>query len=232
MNLAFQFLDVALVAFVLISAIYATYRGFVAESLSVFAWVAAAFATLYFGPWTSYWMRGMVSPPWLGEVVGYAVVFIVVVLPLSFASSRFAASVKKSQVGTLDAALGAGFGVLRGLVVVGIAYLVLTAFQPLSEQPRWITDARLMPVVLKSAEVVSSLIPDQNIPGHRHEAVEKAAETPPPASKTVKSAHAAAAVAVHKAAAKKHAKKTYGAKDRQALDKLIETSSDTKSGKP
>jgi len=226
MNVAFQFLDVAIVAFVLISAVYATYRGFVAESLSVFAWVAAAFATLYFGPWTSYWVRGMVNPPWLGEIVGYAVVFIVVLLPLAFASARFAEGVKKSQVGTLDAALGAGFGIVRGLVVVGIAYLVLTAFEPVAMQPKWITNARLMPVIRVSAEVVSSLIPDQSEPGHRHEhaaaaqSAPKIAESPPPAAPAPKPA------------APKHSKTTYGAKDRQALDRLIETSSDTKSGKP
>ena len=227
MNIAFQFLDVALVAFVLISAIYATYRGFVAESLSVFAWIAAAYATLYFGPWTSHWMRTMVSPAWLGEVVGYAVVFIVVVLPLSFASSRFADSVKKSQVSTLDAALGAAFGIVRGFVIVGIAYLVLTAAVSISDQPSWVTKARLMPVVRASAEVVASLIPDQNVTP-RHHAVARHDKTPAAKPRTVRSA----AVPAHKAAAPKPPKKTYGARDRHALDKLIETSGDGKSGKP
>ena len=227
MNIAFQFLDVALIIFVVVSAIYATYRGFVAESLSVFAWIAAAFATLYFGPWTAHWMRTMVSPGWLGEVVGYAVVFIVVVLPLSFASSRFADSVKKSQVSTLDAALGAGFGIARGLIVVGIVYLVYSMVTPPADQPGWVTRARVMPLVRASAEVVASVVPDQHV-GRRDRGAEKSAETPVAKPKPVKSAH----VSAPKKAAPKHPKKTYGAKDRHALDKLIETSSDAKSGKP
>ena len=225
MNIAFQFLDVAIVAFVLISAVYATYRGFVAESLSIFAWIAAAFATLYFGPWAAYWMRDMVSPAWLGEIVGYAVVFIVVVLPLHFASSRFAENVKKTQVGTLDAALGAAFGIVRGLAVVGIAYLVFTAAVPIADQPNWVTKARLMPLVRTSSEVVASLIPDQNAPRRRHTAAAPV-ETPTAAPQTVDSTPAAAKPAP------RHVKKTYGAKDRQALDRLIETSGDGSSGKP
>jgi membrane protein required for colicin V production len=228
MSVAFQFLDVAIIAFVLISAIFATYRGFVAESLSIFAWAAAAFATLYFGPWTAMWMRDMVSPSWLGEIVGYAVVFIVVLLPVHFASSRFAENVKKSQVGTLDGALGAAFGVLRGLVVVGIVYLAYTSFVPVAEQPGWIARARLMPVIRGSAEIVASLIPDQDAPRHRH--VVRSVESPMPtkaAEKPHKTAHPAPApVPV------KHSKKTYGAKDRQALDRLIETTGDDESGKP
>ena len=58
MSFAFQFLDVAVVLIILASAVYATYRGFVSESLAIFGWIAAAYATLYFGPWVAWWMRG------------------------------------------------------------------------------------------------------------------------------------------------------------------------------
>ena len=230
MNIAFQFLDVALVAFVLISAIHATYRGFVSESLSIFAWLAAAFATLYFGPWTAVWMREMVSPAWLGEVVGYALIFIIVVLPLSFASSRFAESVKKSQVGTLDAALGAAFGIVRGLGAIGIAYLVYSMAVSPVDQPNWVTKSRLMPVVRASSEVVASLIPDQKVTP-RHHAVARHDETPAAKPKTAKAAPVSIPKPVKKAASKR-SKKAYGAKERQALEKLIETSDGGKSGKP
>jgi membrane protein required for colicin V production len=239
MSVAFQFLDVVVVAIVLASAAYATYRGFVSESLSIFAWIAAAFATLYFGPWASYWMRGTVSPAWLGEALGYAVVFLVVLLPLAFASSRIAENVKRSQVGTLDSAFGTGFGLLRGFAIIGIAYLIFTAAVPVSHQPDWVTKSRLLPVIRVSAEVVASLIPDQDV---RHEAetpskpVEQAVEKPVdnPAEKPVIAPQKPKAAPVpapkHKTA--KHSKKTYGAKDRHALDRLIETTDSDKSGKP
>lgn len=230
MHIAFQILDVVVVAVVLVSAIYATYKGLIAETLSVFAWVAAAYATLYFGPWCAYWMSGMISPAWLGELVGYALVFLVVLLPLAFASSRFADNVKKSSVGTLDSVLGTGFGILRGVALVGIAYLMFTAAVPLAEQPGWVTHARLYPEIRVSAEIVSSLIPDRHVPRrqlrnsgenapayHRDEQAleQKAGESERRDEKPVK-----------------HGKKTYGAKDRRALDKLIETTDQDKSGKP
>ena len=64
------------------------------ETLSIFAWAAAAFATLYFGPWMVPLMRGMIASPWLAAAAAYAGVFLVVLIPLSFISYRFAESVQ------------------------------------------------------------------------------------------------------------------------------------------
>ena len=227
MSVAFQFIDVVVVAIIIVSTVYATYRGLVSETLSIFAWIAAAFATLYFGPWLAHVTRDMVSPSWLGEAVGYGAVFLVVLIPLSFMSYRFSEGVKKSQVSALDRALGGAFGVVRGLAIIGIAYLIFSAIVPIPSQPGWIAGARLLPLIQGSAEVVASLVPDQHL--DRDEAVrEKPHETPVIHRKAAKPAPAAAA----KPAARKHSKKTYGAKDRHALDRLIETTGNGGSGKP
>jgi len=234
MNFAFQFLDVAVVLIILASAVYATYRGLVSESLAIFGWLAAAYATLYFGPWVAWWLRGMMNPPWLGEAAGYLLVFLIVLIPLHFAASRIAQNVKKSQVGTLDSVLGTGFGILRGVAIIGIAYLVFTAWVPSHEQPGWVVNARLYPAIRASAEVVASLIPDQSVrvPKESREStdpiVEKLKETSP------EPRHAPKAAVPQRVKSKpvKHAKKTYGAKDRHALDQLIETTNSDTSGKP
>lgn len=234
MSFAFQFLDVAVVLIILASAVYATYRGFVSESLAVFGWIAAAYATLYFGPWVAWWMRGMMSPPWLGEAVGYVLVFLIILIPLHFAASRIAQNIKKSQVGTIDSVLGTGFGILRGVAIVGVAYLVFTAWVPYREQPGWIVNARLYPAIRASAEVVASLIPDQNVRAPRESResadpiVEKLKETSPEPRPAPKAAEPPRA----KPKPVKHAKKTYGAKDRHALDRLIETTNSDANSKP
>jgi membrane protein required for colicin V production len=239
MNISFGFLDVAVVAIVLISAIYATYKGLVAESLAIFGWVAAAYATLYFGPWCAYWMSGMISPDWLGEIVGYAVVFLVVLLPLAFASSRISDNVKKSQVGTLDSVLGTGFGILRGVAIVGIAYLIFTAAVPLGSQPEWVTRTRLMPVIRVSAEIVASLIPDQNVHLRRHRSdpiaeklQENQVEDRPEHAIVSRKPVESEPVPAPRPKPAKHTKKAYGAKDRRALDRLIENTDSDTSGKP
>ena len=126
----FSYVDLVVVLIVLVSMGYAIWRGFVSETLSIFAWAAAAFAALYFGPVIGPLARGLVSPQWIGTVASYVVVFLLVLIPLSFISFRFAQNVHNSPVGALDRALGGIFGVVRGLAIVGIAYIVFSAFVP------------------------------------------------------------------------------------------------------
>ncbi|GAA0563973.1 CvpA family protein [Rhizomicrobium electricum] len=249
MNLSFQFLDLAVVLIVIASAVYATYRGLVSESLAIFGWIAAAYATLYFGPWVAWWMQDMMGPRWLGRAAGYATVFLIVLIPLQFAASRIAQNVKKSQVGTLDSVLGTAFGLLRGIAIVGIAYLVFTAWVPPPEQPGWITRCRLYPVIRVSAEIVASLIPDKKVQAPREAPADpndspdpiraqlerNSSEPPPPPKSEARPAEKPAEIAPAPQPKPKpahRAKKTYGAKDRHALDKLIETTNSDKSGKP
>jgi uncharacterized membrane protein required for colicin V production len=61
MNLSVSFLDCLVVLVILVSAGYAIWRGFLWETLTIFAWVAAAFGCLYFGPYIIPLTRSLVS---------------------------------------------------------------------------------------------------------------------------------------------------------------------------
>ena len=224
MNLPFTFVDFLVVTVIIVSAGYAAYRGLTSETLTIFAWAAAAFGTLYFGPWLIPMARTMISAPWLAAAAAYAGVFLVIFVPLSFMSFRFSQSVKNSPIGPLDRGLGIAFGVVRGLVVVGLAYLAFTYFTPIHQQPRWLLSARTLPVMQSTAQVLLAAIPNQaprdyittsptsttnasrDILGElirrQNEQANSAPATPPAAKK---------------------AEKTYGATDRRALDRLFET---------
>ncbi|HEY0104738.1 MAG TPA: CvpA family protein [Rhizomicrobium sp.] len=221
MSLAFSFVDLLVVLVILGSAAYATWRGFVSETLGIVAWATAAFASLYFGPWVARMAHSLIATPWIATVTGYALVFIVVFIPIQFASYRFSEGVKRSPVGPLDRVLGATFGIVRGLAILGIAYLVFDAFVPIKSQPHWLAEARTLPLIQSSAEVILVLIPERDRPEPL---------APAPAPKTIEdllgkpaaAAHAPAQPAQRPAIRKKHVKKRYGAKDRHALDRLFE----------
>lgn len=200
--LHFSYVDLVVVLIVLVSMGYAIWRGFVAETLSVFAWAAAAFAALYFAPFIAPHAQKLISPAWIGTAASYVLVFLVVLIPLSFISFRFAQNVHNSPVGALDRALGGIFGVVRGLAIVGIAYIVFSAFVPVPKQPEWVSEAGTLPVIQSSAQVILSLVPDQGVKIGRNEIIPALPET---ASKSAK-----------------NKPKTYGAHDRRALDRLIQ----------
>lgn len=214
-------IDPIVLVVVFISAVYATYRGFVSETLSIFAWAAAAFATLFFGPKLAPVARGLFSSPALGVIVGYIAIFMVVLLPLSFMSFRFAQSAKNSQVGTLDRSMGAVFGIVRGLAIIGLAYVAFSSVVPVRSQPDWVTGAKTLPLIQISAEALLALVPDQ------HSAKDEAAAPRTAARPATQSRDTAAVPAPTpkpaQPAAKKQRQKAYGARERRELDRLIET---------
>ncbi len=230
MSLAFSFVDLMVVLVILGSAGYAAWRGFVSETLSIVAWAAAAFASLYLGPWVARLAHGLIATAWIATVVGYAIVFVAVFIPIQFASHRFSTDVKRSVVGPLDRVLGATFGIVRGLAILGIAYLIFTAFVPIRSQPGWLTEARTLPLIQSSAEVLLALVPERD-----HQDL---AELPPPRPLTIddllRKPHPAVHAQIHPmpkpADRKRHGKKGYGAHDRRALDRLFEATGTNGSG--
>jgi membrane protein required for colicin V production len=216
-------LDLIVVAVVIASAILAAYRGFVRESLAVFSWLAAAFVTLYFGRYAVPLMRDHFSPL-VAEILAYSIVFLLVLLPLSFISHRISQNVKNSSVGTLDGSLGAAFGILRGLAVIAIAYILFSLVVPVKAQPLWIKNAELLPMVQGSAEVLLSLIPEEHADYLRaHTEGTAAAQNAAPAPDVKpRPSPAEKHHSTRLAKAKKPHRKGYGADERRALDRLFE----------
>ena len=221
MSLAFSFVDLVVVLVILGSTAYAAWRGFASEALGIVAWAAAAFAALYFGPWVARLAHSLIATAWLATVAGYALVFVAIFIPIQFASYRFSQGVKHSAIGPLDRILGATFGIVRGLAILGIAYLVFDAFVPIRNHPDWLRDARTLPMIRSSADVVLALIPE-------HDRRDAAPPSKPADVQPLR--HAAPAAPPAKPVKKKHGKKSHGATDRRALDRLFEATGNNGSG--
>ena len=241
-ELHITWVDLFVVAVVVISMGFAIARGFVRETLSMFSWAAAAFATLYFGRY----VVPLVAPhfsPLVAEIAAYSIVFVLVLLPLSFIGHRIAQNVRNSHVGPIDRSLGGAFGILRGLAFIAILYIAYSLIIPVHAQGAWIGKARSLPLIQKSAKVLLSLIPSdqaqyvQNRTDKTNTADvpdEKASAAPAkgtsvaehPAAKHPKHlkriAHPVDVAQAKKPAHKLH--KGYGAEDRRALNRLIEAS--------
>jgi membrane protein required for colicin V production len=229
MNLPLTALDLLVILVVLLSAGYAAWKGFLWETLTIFDWLAAAFGCLYFGPYLVPMMRGVIAAPWVAGLVAYAVTFLIVFIPLSFISHRFSESVKNSPIGPLDRALGIVFGVVRGLVAVALVYLAYTYFVPISEQGRFVRQARSLPMIQSTSQVILSLVPTRT----KSDFTLERPESPPPhdaigdlirengaSGQATGAAREPARESPHRTPAKKAAK-GYGAQDRRALDTLL-----------
>lgn len=222
-ELHITWVDIAVATILILSIFFAIYRGFVHETLSVFAWAAAAFATLYFGryavPLLAPYMSAM-----LANVLGYTAVFLVVLAPLAFFANRISWRVQESPVGVVDRAMGALFGAVRGLVVIAILYILYSLVIPVPVQAKWMTQARTLPLIQRSATTLLDLLPD-NDAQYLQERTQRRSTVEANIPDSHPRANRAPSHAGHTPQHKNRAvRKGYGATDRQALDRLIENS--------
>lgn len=198
--LSITVVDIVAGLVILVSAILATWRGLMRETLSIFSWVIAAYATLVLFPVFRPMVRGYISPPLLADLADAAGLFIIALVPLSFLSFRLAERVKSSEIGPVDRALGFVFGVGRGLIVLGVVHIVFGYLVPAGNDPTWLTQARVYPLMQKTGVLLRSLVPNEHIGAPVVETAEPAKPTPRPPVDA----------------------KTYGASERRTLDRLIQ----------
>ncbi|KAB2847939.1 MAG: hypothetical protein F9K44_12145 [Hyphomicrobiaceae bacterium] len=123
--------DWAVLALLLISGVLAMYRGFTREMLSILSWAVAGAAGAYVGYTQKALARDLVKNFSVTEseqiiALGQAgigiVVFLLVLIVVHFLTMRLSDKVLDSHVGIVDRLLGFIFGVVRGLLVVGILF--------------------------------------------------------------------------------------------------------------
>jgi len=160
--------DIVILVFIVLSGLLALIRGFVKEVLSMAAWVGAAFVALpaslfphpnLFDPIVPYF-RSFITIPYLPDAAAFLVVFVVALILLSGIGHVIASRVHQSNFSALDKSLGLLLGLLRGAVLVCLAYLLLASFERPDEYPPWIQGARSMPLVERGAQMIRQLIPE------------------------------------------------------------------------
>ena len=159
-GLSANFVDLAVIGVMLISALLAFGRGLVREVLSIGAWVAAALAALWGFPYAKDIARKYISITILADVVTATAIFLVTLIVCAAISHAIARNVRGSTFGALDRSLGLLFGLLRGAVLICFAYLLFTWAVPNeADQPDVIKEARSRPLIASGADILRSLLP-------------------------------------------------------------------------
>lgn len=166
--------DIGVGVVLLVSALLAYARGFVHEVLAVGGWIGAIFTTIYGFPYAKPFARDLIELQWVADLTTGTVLFIVSLVILSIITRTISNRVQASMLNALDRSLGFLFGILRGAVLVSLAYVGVEMVQPVSEQPPWLRSARSMPVIEAGARLLRSLIPDDEDDAAATDAREKA----------------------------------------------------------
>jgi len=181
---SFNIFDLIVLATIGISALFSFFRGFVREFLSLGAWVGASIITLYAFPTVAGWLEPHVKDGNALIVSGIAGVgtFMVALIIISMFTSLLMKLMKSgADIGLLDNALGLVFGVLRGLLLVAIGYIMAEIVMPKDGFDDNIASAMTAPYVKKTADLLKDIAPDYlndiDIP-KQSESAEDAGDTP------------------------------------------------------
>ena len=144
-------LDYIYIIVVLASTIWATVRGGVYETIATLSWVIAAIAARFASPildgWLQSWFK--LSESTVGTLVAsYFVVFFVILIAVGFFNQKLRDRIQGSIMNITDRTLGVIFGIVRGVVVMGVVYwLALWYYSDLPRLPRWLDLSRTRPIM-------------------------------------------------------------------------------------
>lgn len=155
-----SYLDIAVIAVVLISALLSMVRGFTREVLAIGSWAAAAVAAWLLYPHLMPYITPYIAKEMIAKGVAAAAVFFVTLIIVSVITVKISDAILDSKVGALDRTLGLLFGAARGffLCVVGFLFFVWLAND--KQQPEWIKTAKTKPFLEMAGEKLQAILPD------------------------------------------------------------------------
>ncbi|ANC91474.1 CvpA family protein [Azospirillum humicireducens] len=160
-NLPVNPVDIVVIAVLLLAALLAFSRGMVAEVVSVAAWAGAAVITLYALPHVLPYAQIYIRFEMLAYAASAVGVFIIALIVLSLLGRSLSRGVQASTLSALDRTLGFAFGLVKGGVLVSIAYLFFLWLVPNpAEQPVWLKEAKTRPFLAMGAETLYGFVPE------------------------------------------------------------------------
>ena len=170
--------DIAVLVLIGMGAITGFLRGFVQEVLALAAWVVSMVA-----------IRQLHTPlsnalvPYVGTTSGAAVLAFTILLLVPYAAVKLVANwlgakSRSSVLGPIDRVLGFGFGAVKGMIIIVLAFSVLMLGFDVTwgaeGRPDWIRHARTYPFINASSNELVTMIAERRLEASKAE--EAAAE--------------------------------------------------------
>ena len=176
--------DIIVLLIVGVAAVGGFMRGFVQEVLSLASWILAVLAIRFLHTDLTAALYGFIGTPSGAAVLAFALLLLIPYAAMKLIAGRLGKATRTSFLGPFDRVLGFGFGAVKGVIMVVMAFSVLvlgydTIWGP-TGRPSWITSARTYPFVNASADAMVHLIDERQrrLRGEEEAAEEDAGETP------------------------------------------------------
>ena len=160
LNFADWFILVVLVA----SGLISFSRGFTKEFLSLFLWVAAFIAAISLEYLATPKIDEYIGNPEISKILSYVVVFVIFIFIGGILIKFISKIIKWSGASGFDRFLGVLFGLIRGLIVLFVIFLLLPSSLKTTDL---INNSKITPIIQKYAPQIEAyfreLVDNRNI---------------------------------------------------------------------
>jgi len=153
-----SWVDLIIIAVVVISALISLVRGFVKESISLASWVLAGFIALrYFTP-LSELLEPYIESPTIRTGSGFAILFVSSLIIGAIINYMASQLVTKTGLSGTDKSLGVVFGAARGILIV-IILVLLAGLTPMPSESWW-KESTMIEYFASMASWIKDILPD------------------------------------------------------------------------
>lgn len=164
-------IDIIVLVIILVSALLALVRGFVAEVFSIIGWVLSFFAVLYGSKPLLPVFEGMLGGPGLlatGVTVGF--IFVMTLVLMTSVSYLLSSAMRRHHLSAIDRSLGFLFGLVRGGLLVSLLFIAVTFIFPMPADGKKVEEntvqavlieAKTLPLMQSGAKILASFSPNK-----------------------------------------------------------------------
>ncbi|MCP2016496.1 MAG: CvpA family protein [Erythrobacter sp.] len=148
-----------------IAAVGGFLRGFMQEVLSLAAWVLAAFAIRFLHTPLTTALQEYIGSHITTSLLSFTLLLLIPYAAMKVIANNVGTASRGSVLGPVDRVLGFGFGALKGMVIVVIAFSLLVlgydTVWGFKGRPTWITTARSYELVDASSRALVEVLADR-----------------------------------------------------------------------
>ncbi len=155
-----NWIDITVIGIVGASAVVSLLRGFTKEVLTFAGWIGAVLIAIYGLPIVQPSVREIISSDVIADAVAGIALFVAAAFVLGLITHLISKAVHGIGLGAIDRSLGVVFGVARGAVFVILAFLLADLAIDEEEPPETLTEARTLPFLEAGAAFMLAALPE------------------------------------------------------------------------
>lgn len=129
-------IDIAIIALIVLSAVLSLFRGFVKEALALASWLVALWVSMVFYDDLAVVLSQWIAEPSIQNIAAFSILFVSILLLGALVNYLASKLVVKTGLATTDRMLGVVFGMARGAVIVSILVL-FAGLTPMPQDSWW-----------------------------------------------------------------------------------------------